>query len=156
MSALAVKLRELVNLELPDLRETWQQYYGTAAPASMSRELLRLAVGYKMQEEMSGGLSRRTLLQLSTIKIVSGTKGLSDVSGRVPAPRSGTKLIREWQGKVHEVLALEDGQFAYGGKTYRSLTMVARQITGTHQSGPRFFGLKSSVSIEVAGSEAIG
>ena len=155
MSALVVKLRELENFDLPDLRETWQQYYGTAAPASMSRELLRLAVGYKMQEEMSGGLSRRTLLQLSTIMTVSGTKGLSDVSGRVPAPRSGTKLIREWQGQVHEVLILEDGQFAYGGKTYRSLTMIARQITGTHQSGPRFFGLKFSTNID-AGSGAIG
>ena len=156
MSALAVKLRELVNLELPDLRETWQQYYGTAAPASMSRELLRLAVGYKMQEEISGGLSRRTLLQFSTMKMVSGTRSLSDASNLVPAPRSGTKLIREWQGKVHEVLALEDGQFAYGGKTYRSLTMIARQITGTHQSGPRFFGLKSTASAEAAGSTASG
>ena len=156
MIALAVKLRELENLDLLDLRETWQQYYSTGAPASMSRELLRLAVGYKMQEEVSGGLSRRTLLQLSTMKRVSGTKGLSNVSSLVPAPRSGTKLIREWQGKVHEVLALEDGQFAYGGKTYRSLTMIARQITGTHQSGPRFFGLKSSASVEVTGSGAIG
>ena len=156
MSALAVKLQGLLNLEFPDLRETWQQYYSTGAPASMSRELLRLAVGYKMQEEVSGGLSRRTLLQLSTMKTVSGTRSLSDASNRVPAPRSGTKLVREWQGKVHEVLALEDGQFAHDGKTYRSLTMIARQITGTHQSGPRFFGLKSSASIEVARSEAIG
>ena len=80
----------------------------------------------------------------------------SDASNLVPAPRSGTKLIREWQGMVHEVLALEDGQFAYGGKTYRSLTMIARQITGTNQSGPRFFGLKPSASSSVAGSAAIG
>ena len=156
MSALGIKLRKLVNLQLPDVRETWLQYYGTAAPASMSRELLRLAVGYKMQEEVSGGLSRRALLQLSTMKTVSGTGSLTNVSSLVPAPRSGTKLIREWQGKVHEVLALEDGQFAYGGKTYRSLTIIARHITGTHQSGPRFFGLKSSASIDMAGSGAIG
>ena len=156
MSALVVKLRELENLDLLDLRDKWQHYFDRKAPASMSRELLRLAVGYKMQEEMSGGLSRRTLLQLSTIMTVSGTKGLSDVSGRVPAPRSGTKLIREWQGQVHEVLILEDGQFAYGGKTYRSLTMIARQITGTHQSGPRFFGLKSTAKVEGAGSGANG
>lgn len=155
MSALVVKLRELENLDLLDLRDKWQHYFDRKAPASMSRELLRLAVGYKMQEEMSGGLSRRTLLQLSTMKRVSGTRSLSDASNLVPAPRSGTKLIREWQGKVHEVLALEDGQFAYGGKTYRSLTMIARQITGTHQSGPRFFGLKFSTNID-AGSGAIG
>ena len=156
MSALAVKLRELENLDLLDLREEWQHYFGPEAPASMSRELLRLAVGYKMQEEVPGGLSRRALLQLSTLKTVTGTRSLSDASNLVPAPRAGTKLIREWQGKVHEVLALEAGQFAYGGKTYRSLTMIARQITGTHQSGPRFFGLKSSASIDMAGSGAIG
>ena len=156
MSALAVKLRELENVDQQGLREEWHHYFGPEAPASMSRELLRLAVGYKMQEEVSGGLSRRTLLQLSTMKTVSGTRGLSDTSNLVPAPRSGTKLIREWQGKVHEVLTLEDGQFAYGGKTFRSLTMIARQITGNHQSGPRFFGLKSSASIDMAGSGAIG
>ena len=156
MSELATNLGELEDLDLHGLREKWQHYYGTNLPASMSRELLQRAIGYKMQKEAFGGLSRRTLLQLSTIKMVAGTKGLSDVSDRVPAPRSGTKLIREWQGKVHEVLTLEDGQFAYGGKTYRSLTMIARQITGTHQSGPRFFGLKSSASIDMAGSGAIG
>ena len=61
-----------------------------------------------------------------------------------PPPKSGTKLIREWRGKVHEVLTLEDGQFAYSGKTYRSLTTIARHITDTHQSGPKFFGLKDA------------
>ena len=156
MSVLAVKLRELEDLDLPDLRAIWQQYYSTAAAASMSRQLLRLAVGYKMQEEVSGGLSRRALLQFSTLKTVSGTTRFVDSSNLVRATRSGTKLIREWQGKVHEVLALEDGQFAYGGKTYRSLTVIARQITGTHQSGPRFFGLKSAASGDMVRSGAIG
>jgi hypothetical protein len=62
---------------------------------------------------------------------------------RSPVFKPGTKLIREWQGKIHEVLALEDGQFAWAGKTCRSLTVIARQITGAHWSGPRFFGLKA-------------
>ena len=156
MSVLAVKLRDLEDLDLPDLRARWQHYYNTAAAASMSRQLLRLAVGYKMQEEVSGGLSRRALLHLSTLKTVSGTASFLDSSNLVRAMRSGTKLIREWQGKVHEVFALEDGQFAYGGKTYRSLTMIARQITGTHQSGPRFFGLKTSPGVDIVRSGVIG
>lgn len=142
MNTLVPRLAELENLDLPELREKWQQHYGTEPPPSMSRELLQRAVGYKMQEVVFGGLSRRTLFQLSTMKTASGTKSLSNVRSAAPAPKSGTKLIREWQGKVHEVLALEDGQFAYGGKNYRSLTTVARQITGTHQSGPRFFGIQ--------------
>jgi len=142
MSTLVTDLAELGDLDLHNLREKWQRHYGTEPPPSISWELLQRAVGYKMQEEMFGGLSRRTLLQLSTLKSASGTRSLSEVKGAAPVPKSGTKLIREWQGKVHEVLALEDGQFAYGGKTYRSLTTVARQITGTHQSGPRFFGIQ--------------
>ena len=141
MSELATNLGELEDLDLHGLREKWQHYYGTNLPASMRR-----AIGYKMQKEAFGGLSRRTLLQLSTLKTASGTKSLSDVKNAAPVLKSGTKLIREWQGKVHEVLALEDGQFAYGGKTYRSLTTVARQITGTHQSGPRFFGIQTARS----------
>lgn len=139
---MATNLGELEDLDLHELREKWLQYYGPGTPPSMSRELLRLAISYKMQEEAFGGLSRRILLQLSMLRTASGTKSLLDVKSAAPAPKSGTKLIREWQGKVHEVLALEDGQFAYGGKTYRSLTTVARQITGIHQSGPRFFGIQ--------------
>ena len=67
-----------------------------------------------------------------------------------PLPKSGTKFIREWQGTVHEVLTLEDGRFAYRGKTYTSLTLIAKLITGTHQSGPRFFGLRKSSDIKMA------
>ena len=88
-------LASLENVNLPDLRARWQHYYGTEAPVSMSRELLRLAIGYKLQEEVSGGLSRRTLLQLSTPASASGTRNRACASNLVPAPRSGTKLIRE-------------------------------------------------------------
>ena len=156
MTVLPANLAKLEHLDLAELRVEWQQRYGKAVPPSMSRKLLRLAVGYKMQEKVFGGLSRRTLLQLSALKSTSGARGRSDIKGAAPAPKSGTKLIREWRGKVHEVLALEDGQFAYGGKTYRSLTTVVRQITGTHQSGPRFFGLKFNAGSETVGITADG
>ena len=55
--------------------------------------------------------------------------------------KPGTRFLREWQGEMHEVQAIETGDFIYRGRTYRSLSVVAREITGTHQSGPRFFGL---------------
>ena len=108
----------------------------------MSPELLQRAIGYKIQEKALGGLNRCTLLRLSSLKSASGRGKAS--AGEHPSPmlKSGTKLLREWQGKVHEVLALDDGRFAYDGKTYRSLTTIARQVTGVHQSGPKFFGLK--------------
>ena len=58
--------------------------------------------------------------------------------------KAGTRFLREWQGETHEVQALEGGQFSYRAKVYRSLSVIARVITGTHQSGPRFFGLKDA------------
>jgi hypothetical protein len=139
MSALAEDLAALADVDLGQLREAWRQHYRSNAPVSMSRELLMRAVGYKMQEAVLGGLDRRTLLRLSSSKL-----GDSNTRVTTPPPKSGTKLIREWRGKVHEVLTLEDGQFAYAGKTYRSLTTIARHITDTHQSGPKFFGLKDA------------
>ena len=92
-----------------------------------------------MNAAVLGGLDRRTLVQLSSSRL-----GGSNTRVTPPPPKSGTMLIREWRGKVHEVLTLEDGQFSYAGKTYRSLTTIARHITDTHQSGPKFFGLKDT------------
>ena len=60
-----------------------------------------------------------------------------------PAVKSGTRFVREWNGKTHEVLASGNGEFVYRDKAYRSLSAIAKVITGSHQSGPRFFGLNS-------------
>ena len=138
MSSPDQQLAALENLDIAALRQRWRDLYPGQAPGLMSRELLRLAIGYKLQEQVFGGLGRRTQLGLAAFK--GGSKaGRTSIT---PVPKSGTKFIREWQGTVHEVLTLEDGQFAHRGKTYKSLTLIAKLITGTHQSGPRFFGLR--------------
>jgi hypothetical protein len=140
MSSHEDKLAPLESMSQAELREAWERHFRTAAPPSMSRELLRQAVGYKMQEQEAGGLGRRLAL---LIKGLEGRKIAPTGSARslsAPLLRPGAKLLREWQGKVHEALALEDGQFAYGGRTYRSLSEIAKAITGAHWSGPRFFG----------------
>ncbi|MBL8708508.1 MAG: DUF2924 domain-containing protein [Rhodospirillaceae bacterium] len=146
MSLLDQQLTALEDLDIAALRQRWREFYPGQAPGLMSRELLRLAIGYKLQEQVFGGLGRRTQLGLAAFK--TGSK-----AGWVSAalvPKSGTKFIREWQGAVHEVLTLEDGRFAYRGKTYKSLTLIAKLITGTHQSGPRFFGLRKPADAKVA------
>lgn len=143
--ALAEQLAALDQLGLPDLRALWQQHQGTTAPV-MSKELMRLAIGYRMQEEVQGGLSRRAQLQLGSLSRSCGKRHGPERSNPTPLPKAGTRFLREWQGKVHEVLALEDGRFAYHGQTYRSLSVIAREITGVPWSGPRFFGLKASRS----------
>ena len=142
MNSLAAGLESVARLNLHKLREEWAIHYRSGAPSAMSPELLQRAIGYKLQEEALGGLNRRTQLRISSLKSALG-RGKAFAGERTsPTLKSGTKLLREWQGKIHEVLALDDGRFAYAGKTYRSLTTIARQITGVHQSGPKFFGLK--------------
>ena len=137
------RLDALSSLSINDLRKEWRQYYPSEAPASMSRELLQRAIGFKMQEQACGGLTRHSRLRLAALRFAAGR--MNGVGAQAPAPtlKPGTKLLREWQGRVHEVLALEDGQFAYAGNTYGSLTAIALLITGAHWSGPRFFGLKN-------------
>jgi Protein of unknown function (DUF2924) len=142
MSGLENELAALIDMDQVTLRKHWRHHYGSDAPDTMSRELLLRAVGYKIQERELGGLNRRVELRLAALQSNSGGSKGNALLRTATALKSGTKLLREWQGKVHEVLALDDGRFAHRGKTYQSLTTIAREITGTHQSGPRFFGLK--------------
>ena len=140
---LAQQLQSLENFSLAELRRAWEQQYGTLVPAGMSPELLRISVGYELQEAVHGGLSRRTMIQISATQFDPAIRSLVKVATQRAALKPGTKFIREWHGKVHEVSVMEDRKFSYGGSTYKSLTIIARQITGTHQSGPRFFGAKT-------------
>ena len=154
MSLIDIPLQDLERLGITELRQAWAQHYETAVPSRMSAELLRLGIGYKLQEAIFGGLSRKILLQLSATKLAPETGHITKASIPRPKPKSGTKFIREWRGKVHEVSVLDDGQFAYNECSYASLTVIARQITGTHQSGPRFFGIKAKVEAKVNGSNS--
>lgn len=112
----------------------WEQFNGAPAPAGLSTSLLRRGVIYDLQAEHYGGLSsahRKTLLQ------VAGSKAVSP-----PATmKTGARLVREWNGVAH-VVDIVDGGFRYKDQTYASLTAIAKEITGTHWSGPRFFGVK--------------
>jgi hypothetical protein len=135
-------LARLPELELSELRQQWRALYKSDASPHLSRELLLRAVAYRLQEIALGGLrpeGQRLLRQIGrqfneTGKIRRRT-GLE--------LKSGTRLVREWQGRTYEVLVLDDG-FAWQGASYRSLSALAREITGTPWSGPLFFGLKTN------------
>jgi hypothetical protein len=112
------------------LAELWAEHYGAAPPPRTSRAPMIRAVAYKMQERELGGLSAMTRRLLSE-------------DARAPRRqviRTGTVLIREWHGIAHQVTVGEEGVL-YRGERYRSLSEVARLITGARWSGPRFFGL---------------
>lgn len=138
IAAESARLEALSNFEL---RAEWRRLHHMQPPKSLSRELLLRGITYKIQERAFGGLSKSILRKLT------GTEpNASLVENRRVTPRTavkpGTRLVREWNGETHTVLVHSDG-VEWRGTRYRSLSVVAREITGAHWSGPRFFGLTS-------------
>ena len=136
MSAVEAEIAALEALSSAVLRERWSALTGSPVPR-ISPKLLRLALAWELQARSFGGLSRattRTLDQLGRGETLTA-----------PA-RPGMRLVREWQGRVHVVTVGKDQVVRWEERPYRSLSEVARAITGTRWSGPAFFGLKKKVA----------
>ena len=137
----------LEQLDTSNLQIRWRELFGRNAPARLGADLLRRAIAHRLQETALGGLGRQAQLRLKAVGQRSGKRGaVQETAAPVATVKPGTRFVREWQGEVHEVQAIDTGDFVYRGKTYRSLSVIAREITGTHQSGPRFFGLRRNDS----------
>jgi hypothetical protein len=134
-------LARLPELDLGELRQQWRALYKADPSPHLSRELLLRAVAYRMQELARGGLRPERQRRLRQIAQGLNTGELRRRAR--PELKSGTRLVREWQGRTYEVLVLDDG-FSWQGAHYRSLSALARKITGTAWSGPLFFGLKQN------------
>ena len=134
-------LDELTKLQSRELKEHWLQVFGSKPPKRMSREMMTREIAYRLQEQADGGLKPATKRKLATLVTEYEERGKITLPSK-PLYKPGTKLIREWQGKTHCVIVLDNG-FEYDGERYHSLSAVARKITGAHWSGPRFFGIKS-------------
>jgi len=139
--ALASELAALSERDAVALRSEWRRLYRSEPPKRLSRDLLELAVAWKLQERAFGGLSAATKRQLGELARTMALKSDLPVA-RTATLRPGARLIREWNGETHEILVVEDG-FQWNGKTWASLSVIAREMTGTHWSGPRYFGLKT-------------
>jgi Protein of unknown function (DUF2924) len=134
------EIERIRSLGLEALRLEWRRLYNSDPPR-LSRNLLVLALCYRVQEIKHGGLGKATLRKLRTLaKTLRATGRVGPTSGL--NLKAGARLVREWRGRIHTVTVTEDG-FEYAGINYRSLTKIAREITGAHWSGPRFFGLQS-------------
>ena len=138
---LAAKLAALPEMATVDLRVEWRRLHRANPPQRIGRHLLELGVAWKLQERAYGGLSAAMKRRLAELAKTMDEKG--DLA-KAPAVRlkPGVKLVREWRGETHDVLVLEDG-FQWRGQRWRSLSAIAREISGTHWSGPRFFGLQA-------------
>ena len=135
-------LSRLPELDLSELRQHWRALYKADASPHLSRELLLRAVAYRMQEVVFGGLRPQSQRQLLRIAREFNETGAARIRAR-PELKPGTRLVREWRGRTYDVLVL-DGGFSWQDTQYRSLSALARKITGTAWSGPLFFGLISS------------
>jgi len=134
-------LARLPCLPIEDLRAEWRRLYGTTPPKRITRELLMRAIAYRIQERVLGGLRPELQRQLRQIAGSIGERR-EVMSNPTPRLKPGTRLLRDWHGQSHEVLVLDDG-LSWRGARYRSLSQIARAITGTRWSGPAFFGIKA-------------
>lgn len=136
---MAAELARLKGLTVFELRQEWRRLEPMPPPMRLSRDLLVRGIVYKLQERALGGLSKSTLQRLARVaRRPSAGEARGAASTTLIKP--GTRLVREWRGVTHSVLVLSDG-VEWRGRQYKSLSVVAREITGARWSGPRFFGL---------------
>lgn len=136
LNQLLPTLSELNQLPKEELRALYTKLSGDPAPKHVRRTLLRDNITWMLQVVQSGDCPIKVNAQLAKLVKNSTT---STKNRYLP----GTRLIREWHGITHEVV-IEDNGYSWKSKQYRSLSKIAQEITGTHWSGPRFFGLKGT------------
>ena len=137
------RLAALKTTPTPELKAQWRELFGKEPPP-YNRRLLESRLAYRIQELAYGGLKPETIARLEALgeqldggKVAVRRKRVDD------RPIAGTRLIREWRGVEHCTTVLHDGCYEYGGRPYKSLSAVARAITGTRWNGWVFFGLKN-------------
>jgi hypothetical protein len=135
------RLAALKNKTVNELKAEWQALFDAPAPNN-SRAFLEFRIAYRIQELTYGGPDKQTRRLLDLL--ADEVEGTLTRKAQIADPRNpvvGTKLIREWDGIAHTVTVLKEG-FEWGGQRYKSLSAVARAITGTRWNGYRFFGLR--------------
>ncbi len=135
------RMATLKAMSVKDLKAEWEKLIGSAAPNN-SRTFLEIRIAYRIQELTYSGPDRETRRMLDLL--ADEVEGHARRKHQIADPRNpvaGTKLLREWDGAEHTVTVLKDG-FDWQGRKYKSLSAVARAITGTRWNGYRFFGLR--------------
>jgi hypothetical protein len=133
---IALELGQLEAMSSAALRERWSKFVGTPPP-KVSPKMLRLAIAWEIQVKAHGGLTRATTNLLDQLE-----RGQT----RTQSASAGMRLVREWAGQIHVIMVGEDQVIRWNDREWRSLSEVARAITGTRWSGPAFFGLKKKAA----------
>ncbi len=135
-SELEQQIEGLRRISRDQLKDRWRDLYKAAPPAAFTPDLLARGIAWRLQEKEQGGLSPKA-------RRILGESGEAGPRRRVPARaslRPGNRLVRRWRGRTY-VIEVIDGGLIYEGARYSSLSVIASKITGTHWSGPKFFGL---------------
>lgn len=128
-------VEDILLMERPELLGLWREMFDCDAPRNASAWFLRRAIGHALQVREAGDVPAKTLKALQTV-----ADGKVPPAGSAAALRPGVCLMREWNGRTYRVEVVAGG-FQMDGRTWRSLSALARQITGAQWSGPRFFGI---------------
>jgi len=143
-ASVLAQLSTLGRMTVPELKAKWESLFGSPAPNN-SRNYLEFRLGHRVQELTHGGLSHETRRMLDLLADeVEGKSSRKVIANDPRNPVIGTQLVREWDGVEHTVTVIRDG-FDWQGRKFKSLSAVARTITGTQWNGYRFFGLRQAV-----------
>lgn len=148
MTSIETQLAALPSMRPAQLRALWRDVWRRPAP-DIGPSLLRHGIAWKLQARVYGDIPSyvRREIDATLTRLRRG----EPVAPSRPSLRPGARLIREWQGRTYAVIVLERG-YEHDGRQYRSLTQVARAITGAHQSGLKFFGLRARQGLKPRGA----
>lgn len=147
--ALELQIEGLANMPIGDLRLAWRAAWGVSPPSGARRRLLMLGIAWKWQAEVHGGHAKAVERRLAKLEadVRQGGVPSADTVAR-SAPRRlmpGARILRVWKSERHEVQVTETG-YVWRGKPYRSLSVIAWEITGSRRNGPAFFGLRDGAA----------
>ena len=137
MAEVEARIEEMRTFPRDELETSWIRIHGCNPPKGVKRRFLERAIAYHLQTRAFGGLRPRARKAL--MEVLAGQRIVGCEGSAMSPFRPGSRLVREWNGRSHHVHVLDNG-FAFKGRVYRSLSAIAREITGARWSGPRFFG----------------
>lgn len=137
------RIAALKAMNVVELKAEWRRLFASDAPNN-SRSFLELRLAYRIQELTYGGPSRETIRLLDALADeIDGKPRRKTIIVDPRKPITGTRFVREWNGVEHTITVLRDG-YEWQGRTYKSLSAIARAITGTRWNGWRFFGVREN------------
>lgn len=135
------RITKLQNMSLKELEEIWRTMFD-ASPEILSRKYIIAKLAYKIQEQVYGDLDEETENKIrNCAKEVTKEKTVTAKKTRKFSPMIGTKIVKEYREKIHEIMVVNEG-FSYEGAVYKSLSAIATKIAGTKWNGLKFFGVK--------------